>query len=218
MVPRLQPNTMQTWPINSFSMPEEGRQATPIDLTAPSSPSSIHSEDSVSFIPSSSQPSTDNHEWTYQVEETPGRRKKRILDRSLGSEEFGRFGPREDADWDSLVDSDSSNELENLPAESSRMAESRYTTQPSAAQEDEPKEESNEAEELISSYTCPICFCPPTNATLTPCGHICCGSCLFAAVKTTMQRTHTMAPTEAVIPRQADFILTPATFVIIDLL
>ncbi|KDR66422.1 hypothetical protein GALMADRAFT_259166 [Galerina marginata CBS 339.88] len=41
----------------------------------------------------------------------------------------------------------------------------------------------------LSSYTCPICFSPPTNATLTPCGHICCGACLFAAVKTTMSRT-----------------------------
>ncbi|KAJ3517590.1 hypothetical protein NLJ89_g399 [Agrocybe chaxingu] len=42
--------------------------------------------------------------------------------------------------------------------------------------------------ELMSSYTCPICFSPPTNATLTPCGHICCGACLFTAVKTTIQR------------------------------
>lgn len=42
--------------------------------------------------------------------------------------------------------------------------------------------------EPLSSYTCPICFSPPTNATLTPCGHICCGQCLFTAVKTTMAR------------------------------
>ncbi|TFK34537.1 hypothetical protein BDQ12DRAFT_656678 [Crucibulum laeve] len=42
--------------------------------------------------------------------------------------------------------------------------------------------------EPLADYTCPICFFPPTNATLTPCGHICCGSCLFTAVKTTMQR------------------------------
>jgi hypothetical protein len=42
--------------------------------------------------------------------------------------------------------------------------------------------------EPLSSYTCPICFSPPTNATLTPCGHICCGQCLFTAVKTTMTR------------------------------
>ncbi|KAF5379749.1 hypothetical protein D9615_005810 [Tricholomella constricta] len=42
--------------------------------------------------------------------------------------------------------------------------------------------------EPLSEYTCPICFFPPTHATLTPCGHICCGACLFAAVKSTMQR------------------------------
>lgn len=42
--------------------------------------------------------------------------------------------------------------------------------------------------ELLSEYTCPICFFPPTNATLTPCGHICCGMCLFTAIRTTMQR------------------------------
>lgn len=40
----------------------------------------------------------------------------------------------------------------------------------------------------LSSYTCPICFSPPTNATLTPCGHVCCGVCLFTAVKSTLQR------------------------------
>lgn len=41
---------------------------------------------------------------------------------------------------------------------------------------------------LLSTYTCPICFSPPTNATLTPCGHVCCGSCLFTAVKSALRR------------------------------
>jgi hypothetical protein len=41
----------------------------------------------------------------------------------------------------------------------------------------------------LSDYTCPICFSAPTNATITPCGHICCGSCLFAAVKAGIQRS-----------------------------
>ncbi|KAK7691187.1 hypothetical protein QCA50_006290 [Cerrena zonata] len=40
----------------------------------------------------------------------------------------------------------------------------------------------------LGNYTCPICFSAPTNATMTPCGHICCGECLFTAVKTTIQR------------------------------
>ncbi|CAK5277861.1 unnamed protein product [Mycena citricolor] len=47
--------------------------------------------------------------------------------------------------------------------------------------------------EPLAAYTCPICFFPPTNATLTPCGHVCCGSCLFTAVKT-------MASRAAVLP------------------
>lgn len=39
-----------------------------------------------------------------------------------------------------------------------------------------------------AEYNCPICFCPPTSAVLTPCGHIMCGSCLFSAIETAMQR------------------------------
>jgi hypothetical protein len=42
--------------------------------------------------------------------------------------------------------------------------------------------------EPLAQYTCPVCFCPPTKATLTPCGHILCGRCLFTAVKTTIRR------------------------------
>ncbi|KAI0255000.1 hypothetical protein BJV78DRAFT_810767 [Lactifluus subvellereus] len=36
--------------------------------------------------------------------------------------------------------------------------------------------------EPLHTYSCPICFASPTNATLTPCGHIMCGECLFTAV------------------------------------
>lgn len=36
--------------------------------------------------------------------------------------------------------------------------------------------------EPLHTYSCPICFSSPTNATLTPCGHITCGECLFTAV------------------------------------
>ncbi|KAH7928314.1 hypothetical protein BV22DRAFT_1005080 [Leucogyrophana mollusca] len=55
--------------------------------------------------------------------------------------------------------------------------------------------------EPLSAYTCPICFSPPTNATLTPCGHICCGSCLFTAVKSTMRRNMVVAMDRAPLPR-----------------
>ncbi|KAH0832888.1 mitochondrial carrier domain-containing protein [Lanmaoa asiatica] len=47
--------------------------------------------------------------------------------------------------------------------------------------------------EALSAYTCPICFSPPTNATLTPCGHICCGQCLFTAVKSIIRRNMVVA-------------------------
>lgn len=41
----------------------------------------------------------------------------------------------------------------------------------------------------LAEYNCPICFTPPSNATLTPCGHVCCGSCLFSAIKIAQTRT-----------------------------
>ena len=40
----------------------------------------------------------------------------------------------------------------------------------------------------LAEFVCPICFSPPTNATLTPCGHVCCGECLFMAVKVAAAR------------------------------
>lgn len=53
----------------------------------------------------------------------------------------------------------------------------------------------------LSAYSCPICFSPPANATLTPCGHICCGECLFTAVRTTLQRAYTHMTPEPPLPR-----------------
>lgn len=46
----------------------------------------------------------------------------------------------------------------------------------------------------LSAYSCPVCFCPPVRATMAPCGHVCCGECLFTAIKTTMQRASYTAP------------------------
>ncbi|KAJ7025158.1 hypothetical protein C8F04DRAFT_1046777 [Mycena alexandri] len=57
------------------------------------------------------------------------------------------------------------------------------------------------APEPLSAYSCPICFFPPTNATLTPCGHVCCGSCLFTAVKTMTQRGQGAMRLEASVAR-----------------
>ncbi|KAJ6632434.1 hypothetical protein B0H10DRAFT_2206797 [Mycena sp. CBHHK59/15] len=65
-------------------------------------------------------------------------------------------------------------------ASSSKLLRSLPSPSPSPPPRVEP--------EPLSAYSCPICFFPPTNATLTPCGHVCCGSCLFTAVKTMTQR------------------------------
>lgn len=46
----------------------------------------------------------------------------------------------------------------------------------------------------LSSYNCPICFSPPSFATLTPCGHICCAECLFSAVRSGTQRSVLLGP------------------------
>lgn len=67
------------------------------------------------------------------------------------------------------------------------------------AEEDDPT--------ALSAFTCPVCFSPPENATLTPCGHVMCtfslsilstmrtkrsgnvgGKCLFSAIKAARQR------------------------------
>ncbi|KAJ3743007.1 hypothetical protein DFH05DRAFT_1370263, partial [Lentinula detonsa] len=39
----------------------------------------------------------------------------------------------------------------------------------------------------IHIQLCHIYFSPPTNATITPCGHVACGPCLFTAVKTALR-------------------------------
>ncbi|RPD66200.1 hypothetical protein L227DRAFT_135866 [Lentinus tigrinus ALCF2SS1-6] len=56
--------------------------------------------------------------------------------------------------------------------------------------------------EPLAAYNCPICFSAPTNATITPCGHILCGECLFTAVKTSIQRAaYTLPHGEHMIAR-----------------
>ena len=45
---------------------------------------------------------------------------------------------------------------------------------------------------LLSRHSCPICFSTVTNACLTPCGHVLCGACLFASVKSGIQRSLNM--------------------------
>lgn len=76
-------------------------------------------------------------------------------------------------------------EVSPIPSKDKGKGKAKALPSPTPPAQAEPK--GPEAEPL-SEYTCPICFFPPSNATLTPCGHVCCGSCLFTAVKTTLQR------------------------------
>ncbi|WFD29709.1 hypothetical protein MSPP1_000720 [Malassezia sp. CBS 17886] len=44
------------------------------------------------------------------------------------------------------------------------------------------------ADALLSTYRCPICLSAPTNASITPCGHVFCGTCLHDSLTTQMRR------------------------------
>lgn len=53
---------------------------------------------------------------------------------------------------------------------------------------------------MVSTFTCPICFCAPEDAVAAPCGHVFCSACLFAALQTEFVRdrppplVHLVAP------------------------
>ncbi|KAH6901205.1 hypothetical protein BKA70DRAFT_1436232 [Coprinopsis sp. MPI-PUGE-AT-0042] len=81
---------------------------------------------------------------------------------------------------------------QSLPDASSGLATTSSTPSKMSASSPSSSKPKEPATEPLSEYTCPICFCAPSNATLTPCGHICCGSCLFAAVKTSLARNRGM--------------------------
>ncbi|WVQ62833.1 uncharacterized protein L199_000982 [Kwoniella botswanensis] len=46
----------------------------------------------------------------------------------------------------------------------------------------EEEEEVDEDDTLAGGYTCPVCFCPPSQAVMTPCGHILCAQCLHSSL------------------------------------
>ncbi|RDX56714.1 hypothetical protein OH76DRAFT_1337075 [Lentinus brumalis] len=69
-------------------------------------------------------------------------------------------------------------------------------------QTDAPEAVPTQEGEPLAAYTCPICFSAPTHATITPCGHVLCGECLFTAVKTSIQRgAYTLPHGEHMIAR-----------------
>ena len=77
--------------------------------------------------------------------------------------------PRSDDQW-------------SASASSSSVKDAKQPTDP-------PEAVSIQEGEPLAAYTCPICFSAPSHATITPCGHILCGECLFTAVKTSIQRS-----------------------------
>jgi len=99
---------------------------------------------------------------------------------------------------DHLIDGDSVSFQGQPKVDLKGKGKAREETSPAIEISDSPpsamKEPKKSEPEPLSEYTCPICFGPPMNATLTPCGHISCGSCLFAAVKSTLQRATVTAP------------------------
>lgn len=90
-----------------------------------------------------------------------------------------------------LLNFEEEDELPSTPPEATQPAESSGTVAESSTtkQRTPPK---------LSGYNCPICFSPPTFATMTPCGHVCCAECLFTAVKTTIQRSMYHGPAASV--------------------
>ncbi|OCF58162.1 hypothetical protein L486_04192 [Kwoniella mangroviensis CBS 10435] len=46
----------------------------------------------------------------------------------------------------------------------------------------EEEKEVDEDDTLAGGYTCPVCFCPPSQAVMTPCGHILCAQCLHSSL------------------------------------
>ncbi|WWC68861.1 uncharacterized protein I206_102797 [Kwoniella pini CBS 10737] len=47
---------------------------------------------------------------------------------------------------------------------------------------DEVEDDIDEDHTLAGGYTCPVCFCPPNQAVMTPCGHILCAQCLHSSL------------------------------------
>ncbi|KAF7314637.1 RING-type domain-containing protein [Mycena kentingensis (nom. inval.)] len=115
---------------------------------------------------------------------------------------YPRRVKREDA-VESIVEELPDNLLETSPppdgASSSRVASDKpHKSSPSPPA---PAPAPTPQPDLLSTYTCPICYSPPTNATLTPCGHVACGSCLFTAVHSSMERNaHTPEGPRALCP------------------
>ena len=95
-------------------------------------------------------------------------------------------------EFDDTIDVDALTETASPPPQSLRYTDASFLSQNSFIEtEHRPSIPEAQVEPVSttpkvqnsSPYNCPICFSPPAYPTLTPCGHVCCGDCLFAAVK-----------------------------------
>lgn len=57
---------------------------------------------------------------------------------------------------------------------------------------------------LFSSYKCPICLCPPKNLSVTPCGHIFCGPCLYDALSVNTREANQASGLESTASHDTD--------------
>jgi hypothetical protein len=122
--------------------------------------------------PMSQTPSQDTWLGTLHDDDEASRRPRRMSDLELDPPAAKRRRTSPDAP-----------DIEILPLPSEPLPLARKRTPPPVPSAPEP----------LAAYACPVCFTPPTRATLLPCGHVCCGECVFAAVKT-MQRRNQYAP------------------------
>lgn len=102
-------------------------------------------------------------------------------------------------DWNTDAETLDSILISDVPEQGSSGTES-VTAQPGATSQTAPIHQHASGQptprspEPLTAYTCPICFSAPSYPTLTPCGHVCCGECLFTAIRTTMQRATYAVP------------------------
>jgi hypothetical protein len=106
------------------------------------------------------------------------------------------------------INDDSSTESEDEPLSSVTIVDSTQPSQeqgavalPIPASEVSTKKEG--IRQPLSSYVCPVCFSAPNNACALACGHVFCGSCLFAAVKSGIKRGEMGGGNEGIVPRFA---------------
>ncbi|WVF66925.1 hypothetical protein IAT40_001668 [Kwoniella sp. CBS 6097] len=164
----------------------EGRSPTPYSLNP--SPSTSHTSDS-SIDPASE--SIGDRRYTAQ-EKGKGRA---IVARTPIEIESSPEGQQE-------MEGDDSIQLISMAQKRRRMSSEDIIDEifPSDV-EDEDHEAPDEDASLGGGYSCPVCFCPPSQAVMTPCGHILCAQCLHSSLTAAIGRNPNPYPDQHVHAR-----------------